>query len=513
MAYNIILQAMSTLRIIKTEEKKPYIKSSYFSAPGKLIGKYRYYSQLEPVSVMLIKQGIVPDMILSLCTEDTIDENKREKFFLEEDMEYEYDMTSYEFYKNRVNQSLPEGASTEFVPVNIDQRNINAGIVEAADQILAVKERLKKENASDKSVKVWVNTQGGFRDTSLVLNAIINLMSAYDIEIADIYSMLFGTSEEGGTPIESKLQNYQIFDFVVGMKEFLNYGRADTLEKYYQKATNNDSGRHNQEAELITTMKKVADAIQMCDPSGFDEGLAELREKINSYEESGTQFFDIFIEKVQEEYGILLSENYTTLDVAKWFRKKEFYQQALTYIEAFVPTEIVNKGIVNWQYDNKKVKAIKKLRNQNYVEDANFLMFTLFAYGKLEHDDKQKGDAGDGTTKSNAKTNTAGDSIETRNKNKNIIKKALKRNIARKEFDIFKNEKTATIYLTSQMINMGAKDIQKLVDFMEVYYELKWLRNQFNHMSNKEKRISKGQLSSIIQQFENLGKILYKSYE
>ena len=505
MAYNIILQAMSTLRIDETkDEKKHYIKSNYFSVPGKLIGKHLYYSQLEPVSVMLIKQGIIPDMILSLCTKATVEE--KQTFALEEDMEHELTITPYEFYKSRVSALLPQDAPTKFITVDIDERNINPGIVGAADEILAVKTRLEQENASDKSVKVWVNTQGGFRDISLVLNAIINLMSAYDIEIADIYSMLFGTKKEGGTPIESKMQNYQIFDFVVGMKEFLNYGRADTLEKYYADKERNNRKASSQEKNLISTMKKVADAIQMCDPSGFDSGLAELSTKIQLYKESGAQFFDIFIEKVQEDYGVLLSGKYNTLDVVKWFCKKEFYQQALTYIEAYVPTELVEKRIITWEYDKKKLLNIKKLKKQSHVEDANFLMFTLFAARNIKHDDNV------GAVKNAAKT-MAGDSIATRNKNKNKIKDALINNIKHKKFKVEQNGETVYIHLRAPLINMKEKDIQKLVDFMESYYELKWIRNQFNHMSKKEKRIPKSHLANIITQFENLGNVLYKLYE
>ena len=69
------------------------------------------------------------------------------------------------------------------------------------------------------------------------------------------------------------------------------------------------------------------------------------------------------------------------------------------------------------------------------------------------------------------------------------------------------------IHLRAPLINMKEKDIQKLVDFMESYYELKWIRNQFNHMSKKEKRIPKSHLANIITQFENLGNVLYKLYE
>ena len=214
-------------------------------------------------------------MILSLCTKET---TEKKTFALEENPDEVFNMTAYEFYQDRIKAILPPSVSTVFQTVDIDESNINAGIVGAAKQILEVKAKLEREcaNAADKKIKLWVNTQGGFRDISLVLNAIVNLMSVYEIEIADIYSMPFGVEKEGGTPIESKMQNYQIFDFVVGMKEFLNYGRADTLENYYTNRKNQNRRTSSQEENLMSTMKKVADAIQMCDPRGFNDCLIEL---------------------------------------------------------------------------------------------------------------------------------------------------------------------------------------------------------------------------------------------
>lgn len=477
MAYNIILQAMSTLNI---QKEGNYIKKCWFSMSEKLNEAILYYSQLEPVSVMMIKRNIVPDMILSLCTKQTLEPTD---FALEENPNEVFSMTAYEFYRSRIKAILPKGASTIFQPIDIDERDINAGIVNAAEQILAVKKELEQKNidAEDKKIKLWVNTQGGFRDISLVLNAIVNLMSAYEIEIADIYSMPFG-NKKGGTPIESKMQNYQIFDFVVGMKEFLNYGRADTLEKYYQATLSDNMKEYekNQVESLINTMKNVADAIQMCDPVRFNEGLIELREKINDYKESGAQFFDIFVEKIKEEYGILLTEKYTTLDVVKWFCEKEFYQQALTYIEAFVPTELVNKKIIVWKYDKEKVDALKELGHRGYVVDANYLLYSFSGVGA-----KKSGN----------------------------MKEKFRRNLKEGRFKIFEKGQSTIVRLKKPLINMKEEKREFFIEFIDKYYVMKELRNEFNHMSEDKERITKSDLIDQIEAFESLGRTLYNLYQ
>ncbi len=478
MAYNIILQAMSTLRLKRTEEGTFYIEKNMFITDENKEAKI-YYGQLEPVTMMLLNKNIVPNMILSLCTDKTMNS---ECEFLLEDIGKTMNKSAYQFYKDRIEEILPENADTEFKTVMINEENINSGIIGAAKIILSKKRELEEQNRRDKEIKLWVNTQGGFRDISLVLNAIINLLDAYKIKIANIYSMPFSGNNEP-IPIVSQRQNYQIFDFVVGMKEFLNYGRADTLEQYYrnmENANSNKGKRQSQEEHIVSIMKKVADAIQMCDPRGFDDGLKSLRKYINSYKESGEQFFDIFVEKVKEDYGILLTEYYSTIDVVEWFRKKEFYQQALTYIEAYVPNELVNKGIIKWSYDKLEIYELKKVRKQTYIEDANYLLFAFV----------------------NAKT-----------KDSDKMNKAYEENIENRQFEAKEGGKFVEVRLTSPNARTGQREKKYLFDFIKRYYVLKEERNKFNHMSVKDKRQTKEQLSAMITEFEKLGRHLYKLYQ
>lgn len=99
--------------------------------PEKLRGAKPYYGQLEPVSIMMIKSGTIPDMILSLCTKET---TEKKTFALEENPDEVFNMTAYEFYQDRIKAILPPSVSTVFQTVDIDESNINAGIVGAAKQ-------------------------------------------------------------------------------------------------------------------------------------------------------------------------------------------------------------------------------------------------------------------------------------------------------------------------------------------------------------------------------------------
>ena len=145
-----------------------------------------------------------------------------------------------------------------------------------------------------------------------------------------------------------------------------------------------------------------------------------------------------------------------------------------------MPKELVSKGILSWKYNKAEVDRVKKVRKQLYVEDANYLLFSLC----------------------NARTK---DSVK--------MKKAFEKNIENGKFTVQDGGESTVVQLKKPLIGMALSERKKLFDFIDNYYKLKALRNQFNHMSEKEKRITKTQLSNIIARFELLGNNLYKLYQ
>ena len=159
--------------------------------------------------------------------------------------------------------------------------NIYSGIRTAA-------EKIKKESVDCSSIdefRLWVDTQGGFRDSSLVMSAITNLLNIRGISIAGVYSIEF-TKEKAvniETPalIKEQSQNYKIFDFVAGMREFILYGQGAQLARYYDAIDASEETR-----QVITSIKNLAESIQMCDPAGFETRLKELSHSILEYQKS-----------------------------------------------------------------------------------------------------------------------------------------------------------------------------------------------------------------------------------
>ena len=79
------------------------------------------------------------------------------------------------------------------------------------------------------------------------------------------------------------------------MNEFIQYGRADQLVKYY--GLNNKSTNANIPA-LVTQMKELADSIMLCDLNRFDNGLKAIRKTLddwNENNESNDVLLNIFV--------------------------------------------------------------------------------------------------------------------------------------------------------------------------------------------------------------------------
>ena len=92
------------------------------------------------------------------------------------------------------------------------------------------------------------------------------------------------------------------------------------------------------------------------------------------------------------------------------------------------------------------------------------------------------------------------------------MKEAFEENIENGKFTVQDGGESTIVQLKKPLIGMESDEREKLFDFIDNYYKLKALRNQFNHMSEKEKRITKTQLSNIIARFELLGNNLYNLY-
>ena len=504
MAKNVMVLAMSTLPL--KEEKKENVDEKEKNSDIKTFkieeNKFAweendegqpYYSQLEPASKMIREREGSLDKIIILATSAT----KKPKKFKYKGIERE--ISAVDFYLERM-----EITGTAFNPnieiIDIDENDIVEGISQTVDSIRGY----WLKNIKDEP-KLWIDTQGGFRDISLMINAIISLLKD-EIKPSGIYAIKF-LGGNSVNRIEDKTNTYKIFDFVSGVNEFSRYGRAEQLEDYYRSV-----GDEEAIPEPVKIMGKIGDAIQMCDMEAFDDNLQKLR-NLKSNEEKG--LLGIFWNQIKNDYGRLLDDSWTGIDVVEWFYKKKLYQQALTYIEAKLPIEWVQKKkIIEYENEDEvSLDLIQEKLGKTYESYENTFInqvaFASFKWQSLTFKFKEELDQPPRKSDLNNLKIGRNENYKNPSEVKEVTSKVKKIKVTLKvKFDKNVNR-------------------EKLWDMIFMYKLLKQERNNFNHMvmnsknkvdlNTKSKIISwktdQKTLSKAIELFIDLNKEVYKAIE
>ena len=473
MKKNIIVLSMSTLG------EKVYPCNFVYKENDKT-GE-EYYSQLEPISRMILEREGSLDKIIILATEST---KKEQEFILDPNGKNEKRTCSaIDFYKERMGLKNEEKMKI----VDVEEKEFTPAISKVVETIRS----LYTEKNSEDELKLWIDTQGGFRNITLVMNAIISLLKTDNIEPDGIYSVNFN-SKAKLQPIIDQTETYKIFQFVSGINEFSRYGRAEQLEDYY------DSISPENTPKVIRKMKNITEAIQMCNMIEFEKYLKELKNLVkNRSDASEKELLDIFWKQIENDYGQLLEESCTGLDIVEWFYKKKFYQQAITYIESKLPREWVERGILSCKVSKSRLNDLKTYLNKEWAKDENMIIdgigIQCFNWNSIKESGKDANEFDDRSKLKNARTDgykTVKRKWSVRNSYYNKIEK-----------------KSKVIWSTISIKNETNADT--VMDMILLYKLLKNERNKFNHMSDKNDRADQETLGKVIRLFIECGREIY----
>lgn len=436
-----------------------------------------YYSQLEPISRMILEREGSLDKIIILATEST---KKDQEFILEPNGKNEKRTCSaINFYKERMGLKNEEKIKI----VDVEEKEFTPAISKVVETIRS----LYTEKNSEDELKLWIDTQGGFRNITLVMNAIISLLKTDNIEPDGIYSVNFN-SKAKLQPIIDQTETYKIFQFVSGINEFSRYGRAEQLEDYY------DSISPENTPKVIRKMKDITEAIQMCNMIEFENYLKDLRKLVKERDTSEKNLLNIFWKQIENDYGQLLEESCTGLDIVEWFYKKKFYQQAITYIEAKLPQEWVERKTISYKENGTGLNELKKTLKKGFEKDANLVVDQIarqyFTWTSIV---KEKN--GKKIDKFNIRSN---------------LKKA--RTVNYRTSNQLRNVNILYGQLSLGTMNISIKkgiDADSVMDMILLYKLLKNERNKFNHMSDKNDRADQETLGKVIRLFIECGREVY----
>lgn len=184
--------------------------------------------------------------------------------------------------------------------------------------------------------EIYIDIHGGPRPTQQLL---INLLSILGEEGVHIDPNHILTVDGRVEPIKIAGEGFQINDFVAGIHEFTNYGRMESLDRFYKN-------RSSKPQNLINAMRYVSYTIQVCDMSEFEPALETLARELTDFKKSGDRedYLYSFLDLLIQGYDPLIKpagdeyiSNKDVLDEIRWCKKKGLYQQMLTLCEAKIP--------------------------------------------------------------------------------------------------------------------------------------------------------------------------------
>ena len=251
------------------------------------------------------------------------------------------EITHLEFLQRRVVKEFP-ALEGKFVALNysdaIDETaKLEKNILQIADIADAITDYAKV--FVDEKITVHADMTGGFRHASMMMLSIMQLLKYRGLEIGEVLY-----SDPTGSIVYRATEIQRMFSLINGADEFVKFGSVDAVYEYFGSAPPEPL------SELLKAMKTFSEAIKICRTSTLERELKNLGRRIQTFREFKgkdvkSELFSKIIDTIETEYGNLLGDDVTRLDIIRWCMRKGFWQQAMTLCTEWLPEEIVDRGI------------------------------------------------------------------------------------------------------------------------------------------------------------------------
>lgn len=247
------------------------------------------------------------------------------------------------------------------------------------------------EASREQNAEIYIDIHGGPRATQQLL---VNLLSILGEEGVAINPDNILTVDGKAAPITRAGESYRVNDFVSGIHEFVNYGRMQSLNRFYDS----DAVDSSKSERLRRTMQSLSSAIQVCDMSRFDGLLTDLATELTQFKsdkkENKSDYLYPFLDLIVQGYAPLIywnGERYEAMNDAvaeiKWCRAKGLYQQMLTLCEARIPLYLRDHNVLDFAdavHDGRF--SIREGENEKSNGDEQFLdAFNYFVTHYASH--------------------------------------------------------------------------------------------------------------------------------
>ncbi len=357
---NILLLAMSTLNNISV--------STYTYDDGEYSIQGKYISSLEPIPKALAEslahKNNKLDEIYVLNTKSTLrDLNDKMQYGIKQYADTDENYSVYTYFKERCS-CLIDTDKIHSISLERDKRD-GTSETDVEKALYELSQYLNAYLLDGKKVNLYVDIHGGLRSIQTIVDAIIMLIKDIDnIELKDILTGVF--SNDAFTIVSTK-KDFEIFNFVSGVREFLSFGRSNGLVEF-----NHSREEKVESKKLVDGINAISDSIVLNRMEKFADNLNELSGIVNTQDkEKG--YYDTIKNLIKANYRVVINEENLDLlgeDITnfpaqlQWCLDKNLLQQALMLIENRTSNALENANILNVKtivLNNKKERKLDLL--------------------------------------------------------------------------------------------------------------------------------------------------------
>lgn len=362
----------------------------------------------------------------------------------------------------------------------------------------------KQEDDNQKKLRIYIDSNGGIRDIMTAIIAAIRLMSAKNIKptgiIVSEYDRWNDTLKQPFR-ITDNQNIYDIFDLVSGLDEFVKYGRADRLTKFYSGDTLFNEIENMSGAFLTCNTQQMLEEVKEVvrflrsekDGISSKNNVLEMNGRI---EESGDAMKNVVAGNKDIMRGYIVGEirndfrefeqissqdnsleNYL-IPLIRWCINKSLFQQALTLYAEKMPELFVKKRVMFFKTFREPASGkrasifeeITKIKKEYLSEEYTFIH--LYLLSKPSTDKRYYKNRGFNFEETHPEWNLKNDDDQSWNQ---YIELLVEKGIA-EALDV------PVRLLTNWKENNG-KDIASV---LFQYFKLKKIRNDMNHANGKD---------------------------
>ena len=339
MAKNILLLFLSTVKL--NTKDGTISKAKYVNIDGE-----ETENTNESAVRYLLQNGIEPDKIFILAS----------KKVREEQISATDSRLHLDFFLERVKKFLPNNDCSVFSIFPYDENTSGAESLKSVADMAGCIQNYAKQFADEKII-LHVDLTGGMRDTNIIMLDLTRLLEYSGLEIGRLLYSNYDYATKNGKVVELK-NIYDLFQLIAGVEEFVNFGSANALNKYYEGKTLSEPLKG-----LLDAIKNFAAEIKLCHYGQFRDAIINLHDTVRDFafttpDNAEDILMQRLIGRIRADYhNLIIERELDDFKIIRWCLDHDYLQQALTLYTERIPEYIGEKKIITQSADEEKILA------------------------------------------------------------------------------------------------------------------------------------------------------------